>query len=64
MTNSIFAIREYCIVRGVRMNANLGRGMISIYDPETDKFLEVKPDIDAKVTIDRIENWLDEIRRR
>lgn len=62
MTNSIFAIMEYCMVRGLKFNSNLGRGIVSIYDPESDNFLEIKADIDAKVTIERIENWLGEVR--
>ena len=63
MTNSIFAIMQYCMVRGVQLGTSLGSGIIEVHDPESHQYLQLKADIDAKVTIERIENWLDEVRR-
>ena len=62
MTNSIFMLLNYCMDRGLKVNSILGGGILSIYDPQSDHFLEVRADIDVKVTIERIETWLDEVR--
>lgn len=62
MTNSIFAIMEYCMIRGLEMKSNLGSGIIYIYDPVSNTSFELKADIDAKVSIEKIETLLDEYR--
>lgn len=62
MTNSIFVIAEFCCIRGLEIKSNLGRGIIEIHDPVTDQYFETRIDIDAKVTIERIDSWIEKER--
>ena len=62
MTNSIFVIAEFCCIRGLGIKSDLGRGTIEVHDPVTDKYFMTRIDIDAKVTIEKIEEWLEKSR--
>lgn len=58
MTNSYFVLLDYAMNRGLGLTIDQGTGLVTFRDKKTDRYLQLKADLDVKKTIERVEDWL------
>lgn len=58
MTNSYFALLDYAMTRGLGLNIDQGTGLVTFRNKKTNEHIQLKADLDIKVTIEKVEDWL------